>query len=297
MLIFVILSITDAYLISKLSHPCYHYHSRGAITVLCSPILFPYPLSYHQLSSSLPSPLCPLRSRFLLSRLCRPCPIIYPSSSLYPPPISSSISGPLRPLQSPSPPSATPPQYYDDTKSISSTYPMPTSYLTGIHESNQDDYMGQLTDNTYHNDYIEVVNKSTTNTIYHTYPTVILNKKNSKPTESILSSDQEFIHSSDKYLPRINHKNASTSSYMPTIGDNRFVDGNVKKYLIKTNCSITMLPQNDCCTKCSIPCRFRYGQIKISLNNDQFQEVDPICNNESMKQIIIEVDHFLIARA
>ncbi|MCP9257786.1 hypothetical protein DINM_001038 [Dirofilaria immitis] len=253
MLIFVILSITDAYLISKLSHPCYHYHSRGAITVLCSPILFPYPLSYHQLSSSLPSPLCPLRSRFLLSRLCRPCPIIYPSSSLYPPPISSSISGPLRPLQSPSPPSATPPQYYDDTKSISSTYPMPTSYLTGIHESNQDDYMGQLTDNTYHNDYIE-----------------------------------EFIHSSDKYLPRINHKNASTSSYMPTIGDNRFVDGNVKKYLIKTNCSITMLPQNDCCTKCSIPCRFRYGQIKISLNNDQFQEVDPICNNESMKQIIIE---------
>ncbi|VDK79811.1 unnamed protein product [Litomosoides sigmodontis] len=67
------------------------------------------------------------------------------------------------------------------------------------------------------------------------------------------------------------------------------------KYPIRSNCSsnntncviddYTAPPENDCCTNCSAPCRFRYIR-KTSQKSDQGHEVDPICNNELMKQII-----------
>ncbi|EJW82217.1 hypothetical protein WUBG_06874 [Wuchereria bancrofti] len=307
MLIFVILSITEAYFskLSQSNHLC-HNHSRALFyrlpiapspLISCSSSLQPYAppkLSLHR-------PLLrPFQRATIFHPLLSRCPTFCPS---FRPSCPSIISCPLkRPLlssSSPGPPAVSPPQYYDDKKSANSNTSKFTSYLNDFSENSKN----QLSDN---NAYLtnDVNNKkSITNGTYHIYSLATLNNiTNSKTTD--LSS---FNHSSDIYLSSI----LPIQQQLPQIttdnaNDNKLIDEITKsaqktsaKYLLKSNCSsndndnncisdsFTMPPENDCCTNCSIPCHFRYIQ-RTSLTTDQLQEVDPMCNNELLRQIIAE---------
>ncbi|VDO51904.1 unnamed protein product, partial [Onchocerca flexuosa] len=231
MLIFVILSITEAYF-SKLSqsqlrsHP-YHYYSpiSPTITVLCSPVSLSRPPQYR--------PLRPHRP--LLSPLCRPCPVSCPPSPPCPPPKSCPLSCLLSPspFSSPSPPSASPPQYYDDIRPISSSAPMLPSYLDRIPKSYQNNHEHQLSGNALltndikhpagllHSSFAE---KNATNVTFHTHLSIHLNTTNPNSVK-LHPSDQQLIHPSD-----VIHENASIPSqrqspHMVTIRDERLVEG------------------------------------------------------------------------
>ncbi|KAL3989872.1 Ground-like domain family protein [Acanthocheilonema viteae] len=291
MLIFVILSTTEAYFskspqLQSRSYPC-HLHSQALLCRLPAP-------PHTTPSSSAPSkPLFHLPSRLPnhatipysnlppCVALCPPLPSCPPSSSvfcLFSCPLPSSLS-------SPGLPTASPLQYhYDSTKPISSS----SSYLDRISGSYQDSYKSHPKNG----------NENVTD-----LPDSSFSEK-SKPTK-LLPSTQQFNQPSDIYLPNIIHENASTP-LQEQLSQITEKDESVAemakdagayevKYLIKSNCSsndtncvidnFIVPPENDCCTNCLAPCRFRYIQ-KTSLRSDQIQEVDPVCNNELLKQII-----------
>ncbi|EFO19482.1 hypothetical protein LOAG_09010 [Loa loa] len=314
MLIFVILSTTEAYfpkLPQPQSRPHHPYQQRsGALlcrlsdTVFCSPPLLPCSPPKPSLRPHLP-PLC---RPVVFYPATSPCPIfcspLRPCYPLVPCPLSRS----LFPLSSPSPPAASPPQHHNDIKSTSASSSKFTSYMDGISGSYQNSYKAQLFNDGYlMNDTEDVAGllvhssfpeKSTTGATYRIYPSETLNITNPEATE-LLPSDQQLNYPSDVY------SSTSSQQQQPQIviagkdglgaETTKSAQKHETKYLIKSNCSLngskcgtddfTVPPENDCCTNCSIPCRFRYVK-RTSFGNDQLQEVDPVCNNELLRQII-----------
>ncbi|KAK6111965.1 Ground-like domain family protein [Brugia pahangi] len=306
MLIFVILSITEAYFskLSQSNHLC-HNHSRALFyrlpivpspLIICLSSLQPYPppkLSLHR----------PLLRSFQRSTILHPllsrCPTFCPSFWPLCPTINSCpLKRPLLSSSFPGPSETSPPQYYDDKKTKNSSTSKFASYLNDFSENSKN----QLSDNGAY--LINDINKGKNiNETYHMYSLATLNNTtNSKKKTNLLS----FNHSSDIYLSSILPIQQLSRITTDNANDNKLIDDTTKsaqktsaKYLLKNNCSsndndnncisdnFTMPPENDCCTNCSIPCHFRYIQ-RTSLTTDQLQEVDPICNNELLRQIIAE---------
>lgn len=220
MLIFVILSTTEAYFLKSLQsqpwqlYPC-HHHSRARFCRLPIP---PYPTpshTIHSCSPSLPSyppPKLPYRLPLRPSR--RPfCPVFYSPCPLSP--VSCPLSCPLSSsFSSPSPPAASPPQHYDGLRPISSSFTKYASYLKRPSEN----YKSQQFDDNHTNDI-----KNLTSLLHSPSP------EKPEPTE-LLPSGQQFNQPSDTYLPSIINENVSIPSEQQ-------LRRHGVKYLIKSNCS------------------------------------------------------------
>uniref|UniRef100_A0A915PX66 Metalloendopeptidase n=1 Tax=Setaria digitata TaxID=48799 RepID=A0A915PX66_9BILA len=290
MIIFLLLSTAEAYFPKPPQiqpWPRSHYHHRilpvSATTAFRPLTSEPCRPQYHLLATrcSWLRPPAPFPRLSIVPNPVTPpsCPVFCPPAPPCPPLVPCPLCA-TPPPPSSAPPAASPPQYYDDVELISSTPVSLISYPgTETYQANYEDQA------TYHNDRISSVQGNTTT--YHHDLSATLSGATPEPV-GLPSSGQQLIESGQQLLQ------------MGSAGGDRVTPEAAQRYgtklLIRSNCppngsnncvisDFHPPSENDCCTNCSSPCRFRH--IRTSpLRSDQLGEVDPICNNELLRQII-----------